>query len=161
EEALAAADRALALDGANSQALNDRGNILQDMNRHQEAIESYTRALAIRPDYAEALNNRGTARRDLMQLDAALADFDRVLALDPANALAHWSKGIVKLLSGELEEGLRLYEWRKRLAAPIEARNYSQPLWTGAEDIAGKTLFCYIEQGLGDTILFFRYADRK
>ena len=32
----------------------------------------------------------------------------------------------------------------------MEARVYPQPLWTGAEDISGKTLFCYIEQGLGD-----------
>jgi tetratricopeptide (TPR) repeat protein len=158
DEALAAARQALALDGANAQALNDRGNILQDMNRHEEAIASYDGALAIRPAYLEALNNRGAAHRDLMQFEKALGDFDRVLALDGGHALAHWSKSIVKLLTGDLEEGLRLYEWRKRLPAPIEQRSYRQPLWTGAQDIAGKTLFCYIEQGLGDTILFFRFA---
>ena len=62
------------------------------------------------------------------------------------------------MLNGDLGEGLRLYEWRKKLPAPIEARDYRQPLWTGAEDIAGKTLFVYIEQGLGDTIQFYRYA---
>ncbi len=156
--ALAAADGALALDDANAQALNDRGNILQDLNRHEEAIESYSRALAIRPDYLDAANNRGAAHQGLMRFEKALGDFDRVLALDGGHALAHWSRGIVKLLTGDLEEGFRLYEWRKQLPAPIEQRNYHQPLWTGAEDIAGKTLFCYIEQGLGDTILFFRYA---
>jgi hypothetical protein len=59
---------------------------------------------------------------------------------------------------GGLEQGLRLYEWRKKLPAPIEARNYHQPLWTGAEDLTGKTLFLYMEQGLGDTIHFYRYA---
>ena len=32
------------------------------------------------------------------------------------------------------------------------------PTWTGAEDIAGKTLFIEAEQGLGDTIQFCRYA---
>ena len=41
----------------------------------------------------------------------------------------------------------------------MEARIYPQPLWTGAQDISGKTLFAYIEQGLGDTIQFYRYAD--
>lgn len=158
EEALAASDRALALDGANAQGWNDRGNILQDMNRHEDAIQAYDRALAIRSDYLEALINRGTAHRDLLRFADALADFDQVLSRDGGHALAHWSKGIVKLMTGDLAEGLALYEWRKRLPVPIEARTYSQPLWTGAEDIAGKTLFCYIEQGLGDTILFFRYA---
>jgi hypothetical protein len=62
------------------------------------------------------------------------------------------------MLTGDLDEGLTLYEWRKKLPAPIEARNYRQPLWTGAQDLSGKTLFVYIEQGLGDTIQFFRYA---
>ena len=33
-----------------------------------------------------------------------------------------------------------------------------QPLWLGEENIAGKTLFIYWEQGLGDTIQFCRYA---
>lgn len=158
DEALAASDRALALDGANAQGWNDRGNILQDMNRHEDAIQAYDRALVLCPDYLEALTNRGTAHRDLLRFADALADFDQVLSRDSDHALAHWSKGIVKLMTGDLAEGLSLYEWRKRLPAPIEARSYPQPLWTGAEDIVGKTLFCYIEQGLGDTILFFRYA---
>ncbi len=158
DEALAASDRALALDGANAQGWNDRGNILQDMNRHEDAIQAYDRALVLRSDYLEALTNRGTAHRDLLRFDAALADFDQVLSRDGDHVMAHWSKGIVKLMMGDLVEGLPLYEWRKRLPAPIEARGYPQPLWTGVETIAGKTLFCYIEQGLGDTILFFRYA---
>lgn len=158
DEALAASDRALALDDANAQGWNDRGNILQDMNRHEDAIQAYDRALVLSPGYLEALTNRGTAHRDMLRFADALADFDQVLSRDGGHALAHWSKGIVKLMTGDLAEGLSLYEWRKRLPVPIEARNYPQPLWTGAEDIAGKTLFCYIEQGLGDTILFFRFA---
>lgn len=31
-------------------------------------------------------------------------------------------------------------------------------MWSGKEDIAGKTLFIYTKQGLGDTIQFYRYA---
>jgi tetratricopeptide (TPR) repeat protein len=158
QEALAATDRALALDPGNAQALNDRGNVLQDMNRLDEAIASYDRALELRPDYPGALNNRGNAQRDLMRFDAALADFDRATHVAPDAALAHWSKGITLMLKGDLGEGLRLYEWRKKLPAPIEARSYRRPLWTGTENIAGKTLFLYIEQGLGDTIQFYRYA---
>src|SRR5262249_17964299 len=50
------------------------------------------------------------------------------------------------------------YEWRKRLNPPIEARSYAQPLWTGREELRGKTVFVYIEQGLGDTIQFYRFV---
>jgi hypothetical protein len=76
----------------------------------------------------------------------------------PDAAQAYWSKSIVKMLTGALEEGFALYEWRKRLPLPIEARDYPQPLWTGEQNIAGKTLLLYIEQGLGDTMMFYRYA---
>ena len=114
--------------------------------------------LRIRPGFLDALNNRGNAWRDSGRFELALADFDRAIALAPDAAQAHWSKSIVKMATGELAEGFALYEWRKKLPVPIEARDYPQPLWTGAQDLAGKALFLYIEQGLGDTILFYRYA---
>ncbi|MGD0143292.1 MAG: glycosyltransferase family 9 protein, partial [Rhizomicrobium sp.] len=52
----------------------------------------------------------------------------------------------------------RLYEWRKKRFSPEVSRDYPQPVWLGEEDIEGKTLFVYAEQGLGDTIQFCRYA---
>ena len=36
----------------------------------------------------------------------------------------------------------------------------SQPLWLGKEDLHGKTILLYAEQGLGDTIQFSRYVPR-
>jgi tetratricopeptide (TPR) repeat protein len=158
EEALSDTDTALRLDPNNQEALNDRGNALQELNRFDDAILCYNRILAIRPDYTDALINRGAAYRDLKKFADALGDFDRALAISPGNALAQWSKGIVKLLTGQLREGLALYEWRKKMPARIEAREYEKPLWTGDQDIVGKTLFLYIDQGLGDTIQFYRYA---
>ncbi len=158
DEALAALDAALAIHPPSAEALNDRGNALQELNRADEAIASYDAALALKPGFLDALNNRSNAWRGLHRFDAALEDLERVLAIAPGNAQAWWSKSILKLQLGELEEGLRLYEWRKKMPQPIEARTYPQPLWTGAEDLGGRTLFLYNEQGLGDTIQFYRYA---
>jgi Glycosyltransferase family 9 (heptosyltransferase) len=59
---------------------------------------------------------------------------------------------------GHFEQGLRQYEWRKKLNEPMGVRSYPQPVWLGEENVAGKTLFVYREQGLGDTIQFCRYA---
>jgi len=58
----------------------------------------------------------------------------------------------------DFANGLALLEWRKRMPEPMEARTYSQPLWDGRQDINGKILFAYIEQGLGDTIQYYRYV---
>jgi tetratricopeptide (TPR) repeat protein len=157
-EALAALDAALSINPASAEALNDRGNTLQELDRLDDAVASYDAALRLKPGFLDALNNRSNAWRGLHRFDAALEDLERALAIAPGNAQAWWSKSILKLQQGDLAEGLRLYEWRKKMPAPIEARGYAQPLWTGAEDIAGKTLFVYNEQGLGDAIQFYRYA---
>ena len=65
DEALASYDRALALRPDYAEALNNRGNALQELKRYDEALASYDRALTLRPDYAEALNNRGNALQEL------------------------------------------------------------------------------------------------
>ena len=40
-------------------AYNNRGTVLQELARIEEARANYERALAIRPDYPGALTNRG------------------------------------------------------------------------------------------------------
>ena len=55
---------------------------------------------------------------------------------------------------GQLPRGWQELEWRKKLDTPVANRNFPQPLWLGQPDIAGKTVFLYWEQGLGDTLQF-------
>ncbi|HEY4077757.1 MAG TPA: tetratricopeptide repeat-containing glycosyltransferase family protein [Rhizomicrobium sp.] len=158
EDALASYDRTLAIDPRHVDAYYNRGNLLHDMSRHADAVASYNQALAIWPQHVDAWTNRGLSLQNLKRLDAALESFDRAIAIDGARAHPRYSKALCLMLAGRFAEGLPLREWRKKLPEPVEARTYPQPLWTGTEDIAGKTLFAHIEQGLGDTIQFYRYA---
>jgi tetratricopeptide (TPR) repeat protein len=119
---------------------------------------SFEKAIALKPDYAEAHYNRGCTLQDLMRPEDALASYDRAIALKPDYASAYWNKSLCLLLMGRFEQGWRLHEWRKKLAEPVAARVFPQPLWLGEEDIAGKTLFLWWEQGFGDTIQFCRYS---
>ena len=155
--ALEAYDRALALDPA--QAFLDliRGDVLQSLLRYDEALAAYDRFLRQEPDLAEGWNSRGLALQNLGRLDEALQSYARAEALAPSLAAAHLNRGLCHLLTQDFGQGLPLYEWRKRMPQPMEARAYPQPLWTGAQDIRGKTLFAYVEQGLGDAIQFYRY----
>ncbi len=158
DDALASFAGALAADPAHVGALYNRGHVLHDAGRLEEAVAGYDHLLTIAPGHADALANRALCLTGLGRVDEALDCFDRAIAADPGHAEAHFNKGLCLMLAGRLDEGLPLYEWRKKLPVPVEARTYAQPLWTGAEDIAGKTLFVHIEQGLGDTIQFYRYA---
>ncbi len=158
EEALTDYDRALVLAPDYPDALNNRAAALWSLGRFDEALRGFDAALAAKPGYVEAHFNRGNVLRDMLRLDEAMQSFDRAIALDPGFAPAYRNKAFCALLMGDFASGLPLYEWRKRLKPPIEARHYAQPLWTGAEDIGGKTLFVYCEQGLGDAIQFYRFV---
>jgi tetratricopeptide (TPR) repeat protein len=158
EEAMANYERALILAPHYADALNNRAVALWSLGRFEEALAGFDAALAARPDYVEAYYNRGNTLRDMLRLDEAKQSFDRAIALNADFAPAYRNKGFCALLQGDFAQGLPLYEWRKRLSPPIEARTYRQPLWTGAQDIDGKTLFLYSEQGLGDAIQFYRFV---
>ena len=158
EEALAHYDRSLALNPAYASAWFFRGNVLQLLLRYDQALQSYDRFLALVPNGADAWNNRATSLQSLGRIEEALESVRRALSLDPAMAEAQLNRGFCHLLMQDFASGLALLEWRKRMPEPMEARNYSQPLWNGAQDINGKTLFAYIEQGLGDAIQYYRYV---
>src|SRR5580704_5324713 len=158
EEALASCDKAVGLEPGHADAHNNRGNALRELQRPEEALASHDTAIALKPDFAQAHYNRGIALTALQRSEDALASYDKAIALKPDYAEAHWNQSLGFLLVGRFEQGWRQFEWRKKLKAPLGLRLFTQPVWLGAEDIAGKTLFIYWEQGLGDTIQFCRYA---
>jgi tetratricopeptide (TPR) repeat protein len=157
EEAVASYDGAICVRPEYAEAHNNKGNALQELERFEEALESYDRALALRPGHFEALNNRGVTLRYLKRTGEAIDALDRALKLAPEFADAHWNRSLCLLQLGRFEEGWRDYEWRLRRADQNVPRPPSERLWNG-EDIAGKRLFVFSEQGLGDTIQFCRYA---
>jgi len=161
DEALASHDRALALRPDFAEAHSNRGNTLQELKLFDEALESYDRAIALQPDFAEAYSNRGNAQKELNRFADALASFDRAIALQPNFAEAHFSAALCLLLTGDFARGWKQYEWRWETdQLKGEKRNFMQPQWAGSEDIAGKTVLIYAEQGFGDTIHFCRYIPR-
>jgi tetratricopeptide (TPR) repeat protein len=157
-EAMASYDRALALAPGHVFAHFNRANLLQFQARHDEALAGYDRVLALAPQHAGARNNRGWSLLNLRRLEEAQADFRAALRLNPAEHGARLNEGFLHLLRGDFTRGLPLYEYRMRLARPLDAVPFPQPRWTGAEDIAGKTLFVHHGQGIGDMLQFHRYA---
>jgi tetratricopeptide (TPR) repeat protein len=157
-DALHSFDLSLAADPVNAKTLNNRATTLHRIGRLADAKRDYEASLAIEASDAEARTNLGVLLRDMDRHDEAIAMFQAAVDAQPEYANAHWNMAVSKLLLGDFVEGWRLYEWRKRLPAPVEARHYARPLWTGAQDIKGKAVFAYAGQGLGDTIQFFRFA---
>ncbi len=158
QAALESYEKAIAIVPNFAKALLNRGTALHDLYRFEEAVESCNKAIALKPDYAQAYYNRANALRDLGKIEEATDSYEKAIAFKPDFAQARWNQGNCLLLTGQFEKGLRQYEHRTGRAVLAKHRPYSQPLWTGEEDIAGKTLFIYPELYLGDMIQFCRYA---
>jgi len=159
EAALAICQNGLASSPANASLRYISAVALLRLNRLQESVEQFDRVLLQQPNNVIALNERGSALAQMKRFDDALASFARAISLNPRYAEAHFNEALCRLLCGDLARGWEKYEWRWEIGeARAEKRNFLQPRWTGKEDLAGKTILLYAEQGFGDTIQFCRYA---
>ncbi len=107
---------------------------------------------------AEAWIGRGNVYLLRNQSDEAFADIDQALAIKPDHPDAVFNKSLLKLSLGEYGKGWRLYELRWRMSTFTSPNRYfNQPPWLNDADLTGKALLIHFEQGLGDSIHFFRY----
>jgi tetratricopeptide (TPR) repeat protein len=158
-EALQSYDRAVALKPDLPEAILNRGKVLRELGRFEEAIADCDRAITIKPDYADAYCERGLAVSSLGRIEEALEWYRRALELEPDCAEVHLNEAMGHLLLGHWERGWEKSEWRWETERFEHVkRPFTQPLWLGTDDIAGKTILLHAEQGLGDTIQFVRYA---
>ncbi|MCX8520209.1 MAG: tetratricopeptide repeat protein [Rhodoferax sp.] len=159
-EALVHYAQAIALQPNHHEAWTGQGNCHEKLHHHQQALASYAQAIAVKPDHALAHYNRGNVLVNLMRHSEAIASYEQAIAIQPDYASAWWNKAINLLVQGHFAEGFALYEWRWKGDARSLLRNFAQPLWLGAESLAGKTILLHAEQGLGDSIQFCRYASQ-
>ena len=111
QEALAARRPGAGASAGHFEALYNRGILLWEWERDQEALTSLEQAIAVRRDHAATWNNRGNVLRRLKRSAEALASFDKALALRPDFANAIYNRANVLLLDMKrAEEALPAYD---------------------------------------------------
>ena len=147
--------RVAALNLQSADGLEQRANALQSLGRLEEAIEMYEKALKLNPN----MRRTGLANTlfKLSRTDEAIKHYEVTLQRHPQFPLTHFQYAMALLRKGRYEEGFAEFDWRwKCLTQHAPPRDYPQPLWR-TQDISGKHVFIYPEQGFGDTILTARY----
>jgi tetratricopeptide (TPR) repeat protein len=110
EEALAAYERALAIQPDYASAWRNKGSLFRNQRRYAEALAAYDRALEIEPDYAYAWNGKGKTLSDMGQPAAALAAYEHALELDPNFAYIWRNRGDALSQLGRFEAALVAYD---------------------------------------------------
>jgi tetratricopeptide (TPR) repeat protein len=158
EEALANHREAHALDPANPNPCNNIGASLQSLHRDEEAVTWFDRTLALKPDYVMASRNKAISLIQLGRFDEATSILNHVRTVEPDNAEAEWNLSLLQLMAGDFEAGWagREARWRSNMR-PASYPHFSQAMWRGETDVAGKTVLVQEDEGLGDTLQFARY----
>lgn len=151
---------ALALDSDYTGAKLNLANTLRILGQLNEARQLQESVLAASPESTEALNNLATTFQDLGQPNQALACLEKASSLDPTLPHIKWNTALAQLLLGDYTNGWANFEHRWNGCANLKDA-YTKPLdkaWRG-EDLQGKTLLLWAEQGFGDTLQFVRFAE--
>jgi len=141
--------------------LGPSGNPEEDVGSVEdldEAAEAFEKSLQLDPNYAQAYLGLGEAARERGQLERAMACYDRALAIEPQLSEANFNKAVFLLRQGDFQAGWARYEWRWKCPGFMKAMpQISQPRWQG-EELEGRRILLFCEQGFGDAIQFVRYA---
>ncbi len=110
DDAIAAYQRASALDPKFAAPHNGLGNVYRDLGRHDDAIAAFQRAIELDPKFAYPHNGLGNVYHDLGRHDEAIAAFQRASELDPKEAAPHNGLGNVYDDLGRHDDAIAAYQ---------------------------------------------------
>ena len=107
EEAIAAYDGAIRLDGTLAVAYHNRALAYENLGFVDKAVEDYGEAIRLNPQLTVAFSNRGGgAYTNLGKFQDAVNDLNRALDADPESATGHNYRGVAFLYLGEIDKSL-------------------------------------------------------
>jgi tetratricopeptide (TPR) repeat protein len=160
EDGLSAAQRALELDPEHVASWINLGFLLDGLGRRGEALAAVERACVLAPDNLRALLNCAKLLADARRFAEADACLDAVDALLPDHPEAIWQRALLWLAVGDFARGWPAYEARWRMPEVNPAFDRGLPRLLELTQARNATVLVWSEQGLGDTLQFYRYVPK-
>ena len=131
------------------EALNGLALALQRLGKASEALPYFERAHQLSPHNTDVLVNLAIAYTQLERFDEAEKVFTSEVAQSDWYSEFLYSQ--LLLLKGDFARGVKMFETRN-LDPSLVPREFPYPQWNG-EDLTGKTLYVWADQGIGDEIM--------
>lgn len=113
--ALAALDKAVALNPTGFDVLAKRASVKLKRKNDKGALADLDKAVALNPNNASLYNLRGDLKRKLNNLEGAMADFGKALEINPNLSAAYLNRGFAHLGQNDLDSARKdLDEAKKR-----------------------------------------------
>jgi tetratricopeptide (TPR) repeat protein len=143
-----------------SESMLSKGAALRSMGRYEDALCEFFNCMTIDPTNAKAYSNYGNSCREFGLTELAIKYFDIALKTEPNEPTFRLNHSIANLLKGDLLNGWKNYDARWFYESDS---NFKPQLpgeeYNGTQDINGKIVCVYCEQGFGDSIQFIRFVN--
>jgi tetratricopeptide (TPR) repeat protein len=123
------------------------------LNQYDNAIDAYETALIYDPQRAKAVSNIATILKDRGWYHAARVIMERAARMEPADHDIRSPHGAICLLFGDFESGWTGLESRFYTSTEQIILRPAPPAYWSGEDLSGKSIVVWTEQGLGDEVL--------
>ncbi len=131
------------------------GVIYKSLHRYEQALSLLKRSADQSPD-AETFFKIGRTLMYMLRYEEAVPYSEKALELEPTHREAAFDISYCNLGYGNFRQGWRTYERRTMIPWLMKKEFFSGDRWDG-KPISGSLLVGF-EQGLGDLVLFIRYA---
>jgi Tfp pilus assembly protein PilF len=122
----------------------------------KESEESFKKSLAIEDSF-EGRYNYANLLCTLMRIDESVEHYQAAARMQPDHAQLHANMGISLIAQGKWHEGFTAYKHRFNAPGFPPRPRFNYPTWRG-QQIEGKTILLYVEQGFGDEIQSLRFC---
>lgn len=136
-----------------------RGTALRSLGRYKDALATFAQTFVLDPRHPTAYSNYGNTLREFGLPDIAIPFLKLAQELKPGDVNFALNESVCHLMKGDLVEGWKKYYARWWYQSDKSFKPQLQgPEYDGTQDIQGKIVLVYYEQGFGDSIQFVRFA---
>lgn len=136
-----------------------RGTALRNLGRYRDALITFAHTFALDPKHSTAYSNYGNTLREFGLPELAIPFLKIAQELKPGDVNYELNESVCHLMKGDLLEGWKKYNARWYYQSDVSFKpSIPGPEYDGSQDILGKRVVVYYEQGFGDSIQFIRFA---